>query len=144
MYLCLSVCLSVILSVCISHISQTFHTIAFALGRYVARVPRMCTVLCEVVSMQASYTFYWVSGRGYVNVHPPPFAIFRVHIGRQVAHLGPWRTIYNYKVTKWAHTLPPNTLSTGMRTSWLRCMISIIYNFTYQLGIRIFTFTLIR
>ena len=38
-----NLCLSV------SHISQTFHTIAFALGRYVARVPRMCTVLCEVV-----------------------------------------------------------------------------------------------
>ena len=51
--ICLSACLSVILSVCISHISQTFHTIAFALGRYVARVPIMCTVKCGVVSMRA-------------------------------------------------------------------------------------------
>ena len=34
---------------------------------------------------------------GNVNVYPPPFAICRVRIGRQVAHLGPWRTIYNYQ-----------------------------------------------
>ena len=53
----ISVCKSVILSVYVSRNSQTFHPIAFALGRYVARVPRMCTVLCEVVSMRSSYTF---------------------------------------------------------------------------------------
>ena len=45
--------------VSISHIPQTFHTIALALDRYVARVPIMCTVLSEVVSMRASYTFYF-------------------------------------------------------------------------------------
>ena len=122
---CKFIFLSVCMSVCLSHISQTFHTIAFALGRYVARVPIMCTVLCEVVSMRASYTFYWVSGRGYVNVYRPPFAICSVHIGRQVAHLGPWRTIEaNLSVFVCAdglalvHTLPPITPSTGTCTSW--------------------------
>ena len=34
-----------------------------------------CAVPCEIVS-----------GRGYVGVYRPPFAICRVRIGRQVAH----------------------------------------------------------
>ena len=94
----LSICKSVILSVCISHISQTFHTIAFALARYVARVPGMCTVLCEVVSMRASYTFNEFLCCAFANIYVLPSAICRVRIGRQMAHLGPWRTIYyNYR-----------------------------------------------
>ena len=68
----LSVCKSAILSVCISHISQTFHTTAFALGRYVARVPIMCTVLYEVDDASKLYIFM-----SFCAVHSLTFTFYR-------------------------------------------------------------------
>ena len=68
----------------------------------------------------------------FANIYILPSAICRLRIGRQVAHMGPWRTIYNYKeanlsvsvcgdglafAPKWAYTLPPSTPSTGTCTS---------------------------
>ena len=62
----------------------------------------------------------------FANIYISPYAICRVRIGRQVAHLGPWRTIYNYKEqifqcpSAGTASLPLITPSTGTCTSKLK------------------------
>ena len=112
--LCLSVCLAVCLSVCLSvgvnlpvcNSVCVILYLAYLANRsyhHLCARPVCCTgpdnMHCQVWGcFDASKLYIWLSfGAGHVNVYPPPFAIFRVRIGRQVAHLGPRRTIYNYK-----------------------------------------------
>ena len=94
----LSVCKSVMLSVCLSHISRKPFTRSPLCSAGVLHGSRECAPSCvRLFRCERVIHFNEFLCCAFANIYILPSAFCSVHIGRQVAHLGPWRTIYNYK-----------------------------------------------